>query len=127
MELTFRFAFKIAPDQRNASWVRKNREIHTFVRRRRSSCRRDRPRWRSDIRSLAARTVFGAHSRRAFLIGASPAFDLARLYATQRDAGGETNVRTVANLEAAAEWTGVDLDAAKRALAELTRRLESSA
>ena len=81
----------------------------------------------ADIRSLAARTVFGAHSRRAFLIGASPAFDLARLYATQRDAGGETNVRTVANLEAAAEWTGVDLDAAKRALAELTRRLESSA
>jgi hypothetical protein len=80
----------------------------------------------ADIRSLAARTVFGADSRRAFIIGPSPAFDLARLYTTQRGAGGETNVRTVANLETAAQWTGVDLDAAKRAFAELTRRLEPS-
>jgi len=80
----------------------------------------------ADIRSLAARTVFGADSRRAIIIGPSPAFALARIYATHRDAGGETNVRTVADLEAAAKWTGVDLDAAQRALAELTRRLESS-
>ena len=80
----------------------------------------------ADIRSLAARTVFGASSRRALIIGPSAAFDLARIYATERDAGGETNVRTVASLEAAAQWTGVDLDA-KQALAELTKRLESSA
>lgn len=78
----------------------------------------------ADIRSLAARPVFGADSRRAFVIGPSAAFDLARLYATERGAGGETNVRTVANLEEAVRWTGVDLDAAKRALAELTKRLE---
>jgi len=81
----------------------------------------------ADIRSLAARTVFGADSRRAFVIGPSRAFDLARIYATHRDAGGETNVRTVASLEAAAKWTGIDLGAAERAFAELTRRLESSA
>jgi|SRR5579862_5873895 len=81
----------------------------------------------ADIRSLATRTVFGADSRRAFVIGPSAAFDLARLYATQRDAGGETNIRTVPTLEAAAQWTGVDLDAAKQAFAELAKRLESSA
>ena len=77
----------------------------------------------ADIRSLAARPVFGANSRRAFIIGPSAAFDLARLYATQRDAGGEINIRTVATLEAAAQWTGVDLDASKQAFAELTQRL----
>jgi hypothetical protein len=78
----------------------------------------------ADIRSLAARTVFDATSRRAFIIGPSAAFDVARIYATERGAGGETNVRTVANLEEAAQWTGVDLDAATKALAEVARRLE---
>jgi len=88
----------------------------------------DTPRLSSaDIRSLATRTVFGASSRRAFIIGPSAAFDLARLYATQRGAEGETNVRTVANLEEAAQWTGVDLDAAKQALEELTTRLSGIA
>src|SRR5438046_5690468 len=71
-----------------------------------------------DIRSLAARPVFGADSRRAFIIGPTAAFDLVRIYATQRGAWGETNVRTVKSLEAAAEWTGVDLEAAKQAFAE---------
>ena len=81
----------------------------------------------ADIRSLAARRVFGDDSKRAFIIGPSAAFDLARLYATERGAGGETNVRTVANLEAAVQWTGVDLDAATQALVELTKRLKPSA
>ena len=80
----------------------------------------------ADIRSLAARPVFDATSKRAFIVGPSAAFGLARLYATERDAAGESNVRTVASLEEAAQWTGVDLDAAKMALAELTRRLEPS-
>src|SRR5260221_9608778 len=45
----------------------------------------------ADIRSLAARTVFGASSRRAFVVGPSAAFDLSRIYTTQRGAGGETD------------------------------------
>ncbi|HYM24838.1 MAG TPA: hypothetical protein VEU08_16595 [Vicinamibacterales bacterium] len=78
----------------------------------------------ADIRSLAARKVFDGNSRRAFVIGPSAAFDLARLYATERSAGGEPNIRTFPNVEAAAQWTGVELDAAKQAFAELTKRLE---
>ena len=77
----------------------------------------------ADIRSLATRKVFDADSRRAFIIGQSPAFGLARMYATQRDAAGEGNVRTFHDLETAAQWTGVDLDTAKQALAGLTKRL----
>jgi len=77
----------------------------------------------ADIRSLAARKVFDGSSRRAFVIGPSPAFDLARLYATERGAGGETNIRTFRDLETAAEWTGVDLDATKEALEGLEKRL----
>jgi hypothetical protein len=81
----------------------------------------------ADIRSLAARPVFDATSRRAFIIGPSPAFGLARMYAAQRDAGGESNIRTFQDLETAAQWAGVDLDAAKQALAGLTERLSPPA
>jgi hypothetical protein len=77
----------------------------------------------ADIRSLAARKVFDVNSRRAFIIGPSPAFDLARLYRTQRDADGESNIRTFGDLETAARWTDVDLDAAKQAFVDLAKRL----
>ena len=80
----------------------------------------------ADIRSLAARRVFDATSRRAFIIGASPAFDLARLYTAQRGADGESNVQTFQDLQSAAQWTGVDLEAAKQALGELRARLTGS-
>jgi len=81
----------------------------------------------ADIRSLATRKVFDGNSRRAFVIGPSAAFDLARLYATERGAGGESNIQTFHDLETAARWTGVDLDAARRAMAELAKQLAPSA
>ena len=84
----------------------------------------DAPRLSSaDIRSLAARRVFDTSSHRAFIIGPSAAFDIARIYATERGAGGEPNIQTFQDLETAARWTGVDLDAAKQAMAELAKML----
>jgi len=77
----------------------------------------------ADIRSLAARPVFDPSARRAFIIGSGSAFGLARMYAAERDAGGESNIQTFQDLETAAAWAGIDLDAATRAFAELSDRL----
>lgn len=80
----------------------------------------------ADIRSLATRTVFDASARRAFIIGSAPAFDLAKMYAAERQSGGESNIRTFHDLETAVQWVGVDLDITTKALAALTERLAPS-
>jgi len=80
----------------------------------------------ADVRSLAARTVFDPSARRAFIIGSSSAFELAKVYAAQRDAGGESNIRMFHDLESAAAWAGVDVDTATKAIADLTARLAPS-
>jgi hypothetical protein len=80
----------------------------------------------ADIRSLAKRTVFDAASRRAMIVDQSqPGSGTVRQYAEDRGQEGENNVRAVNTLEQAAEWTGVDLDATKQAMAELAERLKA--
>jgi hypothetical protein len=80
----------------------------------------------ADIRSLAKRTVFDAGARRAMITGQTqPGSSAVRQYAHDRGQEGEPNVCVVYTLEEAAEWTGVDLAAAKQALAKLTKQLQA--
>jgi hypothetical protein len=78
----------------------------------------------ADIRSLAKRSVYDAGSRRALIIPESATLGAARQFAADRDEEGEHNIRVVHTLEKASQWTGIDLDVAKRAFAELVERVK---
>lgn len=60
-----------------------------------------------DIRRFAERTVFSAHSRRAFLVKDEAHFGLARMFEIHRDLKGESGIRVFRSLEDALEWIGV--------------------
>jgi hypothetical protein len=78
-----------------------------------------------DIRTMAQQAVFSPASRRALVIDKPIAFGLVRMFSTLREIAGEPHHITVATLEDAARFTGVDLDVATRACADLKERLRA--
>ena len=79
-----------------------------------------------DVRTLAQQTVFSPASYRALVIGKPIGFGLARMFSTLRELAGEPHHATVKTLEEAAEFTGIDLEVATRACAELKQRLRAA-
>ena len=74
------------------------------------------------IRELAARTIFGPESRRAFVASTDVLFGLARMFQAHREFGGESGIAIFRDMAEATSWIGVPPDAVSKAFAELRDR-----
>ncbi len=79
-----------------------------------------------DVRTMAQQAVFSPASHRALVIAKPIGFGLAHMFSTLREIAGEPHHITVTTLEEAAQFTGVDLDVATRACADLKERLRAA-
>ena len=57
-----------------------------------------------DVRTVASRSVFSPHSRRAILAKTDLVFGLARMFEMLREGFGEQGIRVFRNLDDALEW-----------------------
>ena len=57
-----------------------------------------------DVRQLAERNLFSAHSRRALLVKDDLQFGLARMFEIHRELQGETGIRVFRSLDEALGW-----------------------
>jgi hypothetical protein len=74
------------------------------------------------IRELAARTVFGSGSRRAFVASTDVLYGLARMFQTHREFEGETGIAIFRDMAEATMWVEVPVQAVDAAFAELRNR-----
>lgn len=58
----------------------------------------------ADMRSLAQRTLFSTHSRRACVASSDVAFGYARMFEMLRENAGETGIHIFRNLDDALDW-----------------------
>lgn len=65
------------------------------------------------VRQLAARNLFSAKSKRAFIVNTTVAKGLARMFQTYRElAGGQEQIRIFSDRQEALQWLGHDQAAA---------------
>ena len=57
-----------------------------------------------DLHELAQRSIFSAHSRRAFIAPNDVAYGLGRMFGMLRENRGEMGIRVFRNLEDALDW-----------------------
>ena len=63
-----------------------------------------------EVRDLAARTVFSAHSRRAFVTKSNHDFAISRMFGTYREIRGEDGIRSYHTMPEALAWLGLAAD-----------------
>lgn len=60
-----------------------------------------------EVRDLAARTVFSAHSKRAFVTKSDHDFALSRMFGSYREIRGEDGIRCFRTMPEALAWLGI--------------------
>jgi hypothetical protein len=73
-----------------------------------------------EVRGLAQRTVFGPHSKRAFLVSTDLQFGFSRLFASHRDMLGEGYIGVFKTVVEAVAWIGGDVILIEKSLANLS-------
>jgi hypothetical protein len=71
------------------------------------------------IHELSKRNIFGAKSRRAYLVASDLLYGLSRMFATLRETEGEPGIIAFRDLPSAIIWTNVPRQAAQKAFADL--------
>ena len=64
----------------------------------------------TQIAGLASKSIFGARSRRAFVVSSGVQFGLARMFATYRELEAEQVVMVFQEMSAALSWLGLSTD-----------------
>ena len=74
------------------------------------------------IQELSKRYIFGAKSRRAYVVASDLLYGLSRMFATLRETEGEPGIITFRDIGAAIVWTNVPKQAAQKAFADLRQQ-----